>query len=174
MKPPFATLVLACMAAPAAHAAAVPAAAAPAPPDPVSPPRSVEELRTRTSPQAAIFTYTVDDACRIGDTRKLQGPDDVRWQDAESALDIAAESGTFRYVDGMRTRLTERRVKLLGEMVREGELVCHIRPSGEVIAAWIEFRNPDAGRRRSLSRETVPVRDGTIGDLGTFSLVLAP
>ena len=57
-----------------------------------------------------------------------------------------------------------------GELVREGELICHVRPSGEVVDAWIERRDDSVARRQAPRREPVPIRGGRVGDLGTFSV----
>lgn len=122
------------------------------------------------APAPAIFTYRVDGRCRVDATRRLQGPDSLRWQDADQALDITSESTVFRYVSGQRVQLRERRVKLLGEMVREGLLVCHVRPSGEVVKAWIERHDTSPARRQTVQREALTIRSGRIGDLGTYSV----
>lgn len=159
---PVLTLVLAAAAASPHHA----------PPRAPRPPPSLAELTAHTP--SAIFTYSVDGRCAITGARKLQGNDQVRWDDADSALDIVTEAMVFRYVDGLRTRLRERRVRLLGELVEGGELVCHLRPSGEVVAAWIERHDESVARRRAPQREPVMVRDGKIGELGTYSLSFQP
>jgi hypothetical protein len=151
------------------------AGAAPAdrlPPQPAQVP-SLGELRG-SEQDAAIFTYRVDGHCRITRARKLQGPDGFEWRDADEHLEVFQEAVDFRFIDGMRRQIRERRVRLLGEMVREGELICRVLPSGDVAEAWIERRDRSAGRRRSPSREPLPVTDGEIEPLGTFSLDVIP
>lgn len=140
------------------------------PPDARRPP-DVRDLPPAGAPPA-IFTYEVAGDCRITGTRKLQGPDQVDWAEAQRRRQVFREDTVWRFIDGMRRQLRERRVKLRGEMVREGELVCHLLPSGEVAEAWIERRDAAPGRRRTPTREPVTVRDGTIADLGTYSLDL--
>jgi hypothetical protein len=76
--------------------------------------------------------------------------------------------------DGRRSQLLERRVRLLGELVLEGELVCHLRPTGQVLEAWIERTDQGAARRRAPTRDEVPVRNGAIAPLGTFSVAYRP
>ena len=156
----------------ASAAADVPSRYAP-PPTPEST-RSIGDLDDAGI--EAIFTYRIDGACRVDDPRLLHGPDRTLWRDADEAFDITGESIVFRFVDGRRTQLRERRVRLLGELVREGELVCHLRPSGEVVSAWIERRDDSIARRQAPRREPVPIRGGRVGDLGTFSVAfeLAP
>lgn len=140
------------------------------PPEPVATP-SVHDGDDGDLP--ALFTYRVDGHCRVDRTRKLQGPPDVRWKDAALRFGVAREDTVWRYLDGVRSQLRERRVKLLGEMVLPGELVCLLRPSGEVMEAWLERRDADS-RGRSVSREPVAVQGGRIADLGAFSLTLDP
>jgi hypothetical protein len=142
------------------------------PPEPVEPPR-VRDLLPSESPPA-IFTYRVDPQCRVTDTRKLQGPDQLTWEDAQRARNVYRETTAWRFVDGLRRQLREHRVKLLGEMIRQGELVCLVLPSGEVVEAWIERSESGAGRRETNVRETVTVDDDGIEDLGTFSLDFHP
>ena len=137
---------------------------APLPPQTATPAGTPEETRN------VIFTYRVGGGCRVESPRLLQGPDRTLWRDADEALDITGESTVFRFVDGRRTQLRERRVRLLGELVREGELFCHVRPSGEVVNAWIERRDDSVARRQAPRREPVPIRGGRVGDLGTFSV----
>lgn len=142
------------------------------PPEPAEVP-SVGELRD-SEPAEAIFTYRIDGRCRVTGARKLQGPEDVTWRDADERLEVFREDIEFRFVDGVRRQLRERRVKLLGEMVREGELVCFVLPSGDVAEAWIERRDRSTGRRRAPTREPIAVSDGEIDPLGTFSLDMVP
>ncbi len=139
-----------------------------APPPTAEARRSIEDL-DEPGPEA-IFTYRVDGRCRVDDPRLLQGPDSILWRDAEEVFDITGESTVFRFIDGRRTQLRERRVRLLGELVREGELVCHVRPSGEVVNAWIERRDDSIARRQAPRRDPVAIRGGRVGDLGTFSV----
>lgn len=153
------------------------ALAAPPPPDPSRlPPEPVERPSIRDLPAgeapAAIFTYSVDGACRVTGITRLQGPKTSSWEDVEQAHQVSGEETVWRFVDGLRRQLTERRVKLLGEMVLEGELVCYVLPSGDVAQAWVERRDSRLGRRRAPTREPVPVRGGSIPDLGTFSVDL--
>ena len=153
------------------------AASAPEPDRERLPPQPVEAPRIRdlapAVPAPAIFTYAVDEACRIVRPRKLQGPASMVWDDAQKARDVFSEETVWRFVDGVRRQLQERRVKLLGEMILEGELVCHVLPSGEVVEAWIE-RTEGAVRRQARSREVLTIRGGRIEDLGTFSLDFQP
>lgn len=154
----------------AAAAASTAAGTAPDPgrlPPPL--PRPVPELPTDPP---AIFLYSVDGECRVVDTRKLQGPEQITWGDVQRAKQVFREQTAWRFVDGLRRQLQERRVKLLGEMVLEGELVCHVLPSGEVVEAWIEREDGGAGRRRIPDREPVDSTDGNLQDLGTFSVEL--
>jgi hypothetical protein len=153
-------------------------AAAPAAPSDRLPPQhrqppSIHDLKQAQTPPA-IFTYNIDQHCQVADTRKLQGPDSLLWEDAQQAGDIFHETTEWKFIDGLRRQLSERRVKLLGEMVLDGELVCHVLPSGEVVDAWIERRDSSPGRRRVPTREPVAIHDGGIEDLGTFSLDFQP
>ncbi|MFU8814658.1 MAG: hypothetical protein ACNA7W_04875 [Pseudomonadales bacterium] len=125
-----------------------------------------------TSP--AIFTYKVDDRCRVTRTRKLQGPDDLQWRHVDQQLQIFSEATVWRMIDGTRRQLTERRVALQGEMVRAGELICLLSPLGEVLEASIarlDARNP---RQRIPILEPAPLSNDGLGDLGTFSVVFQP
>lgn len=122
----------------------------------------------------SIFTYRLDRRCRVERTRKLQGPREIRWRDANESLGIVREEIVFRYVDGQRVRLTERRIKLLGEMVQTGLLICRVRPSGEVVEAWIERHDTRAARREAPHREPLTIRRGRIPDLGTHSVSFPP
>lgn len=139
------------------------------PPEPGDAP-SIHDLRGGQPP--AIFTYRVDEQCRVTGVRQLQGPDDLLWRDVNRARRISAEDTVFRMVEGQRRQLTERRVRLLGEMVLPGELVCLVQPIGGVVDAWIMRTDTSPARRRAPTRESVPVRDGDIGELGTFSVTL--
>lgn len=154
---------------------AIALAAAPAPPPapagPAGPPSILGDAE-RSDAGPAIFTYRIDGRCRVDDTRKLQGADDLLWNDVAEFRDIDEENTVWRFVGNVRTQLFERRVRLLGEMVRVGELICHVRPSGEVVAAWIERRDTSTARRRAPIRENVDIRDGRLPDLGTFSVTL--
>lgn len=141
--------------------------------DPDLLPPQPEPERERPMPRGAlpaIFTYAVDERCRVVRVRKLQGSPDVSWDDVQQAMTIAAEDTVWRYVDGARRQLRERRVKLLGEMIREGELVCLVLPSGDVLEAWVERTDAGSARRRAPVREPLTVQDGTIESPGTFSL----
>lgn len=122
----------------------------------------------------SIFTYRLDGRCRVERTRKLQGPREIHWRDANESLGIVREEIVFRYVDGQRVRLTERRIKLLGEMVQNGLLICRVRPSGEVVEAWIERHDGSAARREAPRREPLTIRRGRIPDLGTYSVSFQP
>ena len=148
------------------------AVGSPAPDPERLPPEPPPRLRDLPSaePPSAIFTYSVDDECRITGTRKLQGPEEMSWELAEREREVFQETTEWRFIDGVRRQLRERRVKLRGEMVEEGDLVCHVLPSGDVVAAWIERSNPGVTSRRPLRRESVTVQDGDIEPLGTFSL----
>jgi len=106
----------------------------------------------------------------VDNARKLQGTRELLWRSVAAAREITEERTVWRFIDNTRTQLRERRVKLRGEMVRRGELVCHVRPSGDVVQAWIERQDTSVARRRSPTRESVVVRDGRIPDLGTFSV----
>lgn len=117
-----------------------------------------------------IFTYSVDEACRVTAIRKLQGSSEVSARDVEAR--VFREDTVWRFVDGERLQLRERRVKLLGEMILEGELVCLVRPSGAVVEAWIERSADTAGRRRAPTREPVGIAGGAVEHLGTFSIEL--
>jgi hypothetical protein len=144
----------------------------PLPPEPAQPPgfRSLhgdDEL-------PAIFLYQVDGRCRVTATRKLQGAEAVSWRQVQQQHQIEQQRIIWRMVDGVRSQLYERRVKLRGELVRPGELVCHVRPAGQVLEAWIERRDDSPARRRTLQREPVTVTDGRIADLGTYSLTIEP
>lgn len=119
---------------------------------------------------AAIFTYSVDGQCRVDEIRKLQGPNDVGSRDLEQR--VYRERTVWRFVDGERLQLRERRVQLLGEMVLEGELVCHVRPAGGVVEAWIEREDSTGARRRAPSRVSVRLIGDAIEHLGTFSVEL--
>jgi hypothetical protein len=120
----------------------------------------------------AIFVYRVDRGCRVTGARKLQGPESLSWRDVQQQHQIELRQVVWRIVDGVRSQLVERRVKLRGELVREGELVCHVRPAGQVLEAWIERADDSAARRRTTRREPVAVQDGYIADLGTYSLTI--
>tara|TARA_Y100001933_G_scaffold77192_1_gene78453 strand:- start:6598 stop:7122 length:525 start_codon:yes stop_codon:yes gene_type:complete len=137
---------------------------------PPPPPQTTIPAGIPEATRNVIFTYRVDGGCRVESPRLLQGPDRTLWRDADETFDITGESTVFRFVDGRRTQLRERRVRLLGELVREGELICHVRPSGEVVDAWIERRDDSVARRQAPRREPVPIRGGRVGDLGTFSV----
>lgn len=145
-------------------------AAAPAPPPTPAPPPSIHERLEQGDRPTAIFTYQIDGRCRVDNARKLQGPRELLWRQVAAVRGITEERTVWRFIDNTRTQLRERRVKLRGEMVRRGELVCHLRPSGDVINAWIERRDTSIARRRAPTRESVAVRDGRIPDLGTFSV----
>ena len=136
---------------------------------PPEPPPQMRDLPSAATPPA-IFTYTVDGECRITGTRKLQGPEQMSWETVERERDVFQETTEWRFIEGVRRQLRERRVKLRGEMVEEGDLVCHVLPSGDVVAAWIERREPGVGRRQAPRREALTVQDGGIERLGTFSL----
>lgn len=173
------TSVLLMLAAAAVAGALTPAAAGQAAAPHPGPPRTPQapplvETRSETDALRAIFTYSVDGGCNVADTRRLQGGDDVRWADADAALGVIREDMVFRYVDGLRTRLRERRIRLLGELVATGELVCHLRPSGAVVRAWIERHDRSPARRQATRREPLTVRDGSLADLGTYSLSFDP
>lgn len=163
------------MTSPLTHLGAILAVAAAQAPDPdllpprAEPPRSVRDLPAPTRPRA-IFTYTVDGACRVTGIRKLQGAAHVTWRDAEQAHEVSRETTVWRFVDGLRRQLRERRVKLMGEMIDDGELVCLLQPSGSVVQAWIERRDNTPARRRSPTRQPVPLEDGQLTGLGTFSV----
>jgi len=163
---------------PTAVAVAVAAAASPAlatEPPVAPPPPAHGSPRIDVIPAApSIFTYRVDGRCRVERTRKLQGPREVRWRDAKESLGIVREEIVFRYVDGQRVQLRERLIKLLGEMVREGVLVCRVRPSGAVVEAWIERHDGNAARREAPRREPLTIRRGRIPDLGTYSVSFQP
>lgn len=137
-------------------------------PEPPDPPRTLPS----SGEAPAIFTYSVDGRCRVADPRKLQGSESRTWPEAEGRYDVYRETTLWRFLDGMRRQLRERRVKLMGEMVREGVLVCHLQPSGEVVDAWIEREDDGSARRRAPTRQPVAVSDGEIEHLGTFSLEL--
>jgi hypothetical protein len=145
-------------------------AAIPAPPPAPAAPPSIRDRADPSEVGPAIFTYRIDQRCQVDDTRKLQGADDLLWNDVARARSIDDENTVWRFVDNVRTQLFERRVRLLGEMVRGGELICHVRPSGEVVAAWIERRDTSTARRRAPIRESVDIRGGRLPDLGTFSV----
>jgi len=149
------------------------AAAAAPPPSPVPPPSIHERLEQGDRP-TAIFTYQIDGRCRVDNARKLQGPRELLWRQVAAARGISQEQTVWRFIDNTRTQLRERRVKLRGELVRRGELVCHVRPSGDVVNAWIEHQDTSVARRRSPTRESVTVSDGRIPDLGTFSVTFEP
>jgi hypothetical protein len=150
--------VMGVIAAAAVHASA--------PPDPPTV-RGIEQERAAP----AIFTYRVDERCRVTAPRKLQGPEPLEWREVERALDLAAERTVWRMVDGDRRQFLERRVTLSGEMVEGGELYCLMTPMGQVFDAWIMRTNPSAPRQQRPQRQTAPVSDGTLGDLGTFSIL---
>lgn len=155
---------------------AITLAAAPGPPPPPSPapPPSVHERLERGDRPTAIFTYQIDGRCRVDKTRKLQGARELLWRQVAAAREITKERTVWRFIDNTRTQLRERRVKLRGELVRHGELVCHVRPSGDVVKAWIERQDTSVARRRTPTRESVAVHDGRIPDLGTFSVTFEP
>ncbi|HEX7036683.1 MAG TPA: hypothetical protein VF210_12965 [Pseudomonadales bacterium] len=117
---------------------------------------------------SSIFTYSVDGACEVTEIRKLQGSNEVSARDVEKR--VFGEDTVWRFVDGERLQLQERRVKLLGEMILEGELVCLVRPTGAVVEAWIERSTDADGRRRRPTREPVEIAGGAIEHLGTFSI----
>lgn len=124
-----------------------------------------------TSP--GIFTYKVDDLCRVTRARKLQGPPDLDWRQVDRQLQLSSEATVWRMTDGGRRQLTERRVTLLGELVRCGELICLLSPMGDVVEAFIERTDPNP-RQRIPTRERAPLSNGRLGDLGTFSVVFQP
>jgi hypothetical protein len=151
-------------------AAPDPAPAVPPPPDQAPNVRSLEP----TPEPPGLFTYTVDGACRVSRTRKLQGPENMDWRDVERRLEVSRESTVWRMIDGQRRQLIERRVRLLGELVQGGELYCLLNPMGQLVEAWIERTDPDATRYSIPRREPAPLRDGLLADLGTFSVILQP
>lgn len=149
-------------------------AAAPVPPSSPAPPPSVHDRLEQRDRPTAIFTYQIDGRCRVDNARKLQGRRELLWRQVAAALEITRERTIWRFMDNTRTQLRERRVKLRGEMVRQGELVCHVRPSGDVVKAWIERKDTSIARRRTPTQDPVTVRDGRIADLGTFSVTFEP
>lgn len=149
-------------------------AAAPAPPPSPTPPPSVHDRLEQRDRPTAIFTYQIDGRCRVDNARKLQGARELLWRQVAAALEITSERTIWRFMDNTRTQLRERRVKLRGEMVRQGELVCHVRPSGDVVKAWIERKDISVARRRTPTQDPVTVHDGRIADLGTFSVTFEP
>jgi hypothetical protein len=154
----------------AAAAAGSPERPAASPPEP--PPR-VRDLDTpETLP--GLFTYKVDERCRVSHIRKLQGPDDLDWREVERQLHISAENIVWRMMDGNRRQLIERRVRLVGEMVQGGELYCLLTPMGELVEASIARYEPAAPRHSIPRRESAPIHNGDLGDLGTFSVVVQP
>lgn len=148
--------------------------AAPAPPPSPAPAPSIHERLERSDQPTAIFTYQIDGRCRVDNARKLQGARELLWRKVAAAREITEERTVWRFIDNTRTQLRERRVKLRGELVRRGELVCHVRPSGDVVKAWIERQDTSVARRRAPTRESIAVRDGRIPDLGTFSVTFEP
>jgi hypothetical protein len=147
-------------------------ASPPPPPEVPQPPSNRSASDVDELP--AIFLYRVDARCRVTATRMLQGPETMNWRHVQEHQQIEQQRIVWRMVDGVRSQLHERRVKLRGELVETGELVCHIRPAGQVLEAWIERRDDSPARRRALQREPVTVTDGRIADLGTYSLTLEP
>lgn len=155
--------------------AALPATAVDATRTPPRPPE-MPSFRPPTSadPVPGIFVYQVDAGCRVTGTRKLSGPPALSWRDVQRERQIEQRQVVWRIVDGVRSQLIERRVKLRGELVREGDLVCHLRPGGQVVDAWIERYDQTAARRQAPQREAVAVSGGRIADLGTYSLTVEP
>lgn len=148
-------------------------AAEPAPPPPLPP--NVPALPGHAGAELpGIFLYQVDATCRVTATRKLQGPESLSWRQVQAQRGIEQQRIVWRMIDGTRSQLTERRVKLRGELVEPGELVCLIRPNGHVREAWIERRDRSAARRQAPRRDPVPLRDGRLADLGTYSLTIEP
>ncbi|MEQ8483314.1 MAG: hypothetical protein RIB46_03030 [Pseudomonadales bacterium] len=141
-----------------------------------TPPRPPEMPSFRppvsADPVPAIFVYRIDAGCQVTGTRKLSGPAALSWRDVQRQRQIEQRQVVWRIVDGVRSQLIERRVKLRGELVREGELVCHLRPGGQVLEAWIERRDQSAARRQAPQRDAVAVIDGGIADLGAYSLTI--
>jgi hypothetical protein len=140
---------------------------------PPAPPPRVHDLSAPETPPG-IFTYKVDERCRVTQIRKLQGPDDLDWREVERQLQISGETIVWRMMDGNRRQLIERRVTLVGEMVQGGVLHCLLTPMGELIEAWIARLAPGAPRQALPRREPAPTRSGDLGDLGTFSVVVQP
>jgi hypothetical protein len=142
----------------------------------IAPPPDPPAVRDLAVPDdtPGIFTYRVDDRCRVTQTRKLQGPRQLAWREVERALGLFSEETVFRMVEGNRRQLVLRRVVLMGEMVESGELHCLLSPMGELVEAWIARTDSTAPRQRLPRREAAPVQRGSLGDLGTFSVIYQP